>query len=466
MKKKIAVVGDFMLDHYFHGEAKRLSPEAPVPVVLVKEEKYLLGGAGNVVRNIKGFGAEVYAFGIIGKDQEGAKIINLLINEGVFVDNIFQSDSHITTLKSRIVVDGHQIVRVDKEKLVESSLNLQKLVIDNLISIIHEVDVLVISDYGKGMLNDNLLREIINLCNRKGVKVLVDPKGKDFTKYQGAYLVTPNKLEAILATGVEIFDKTTIKTALARLKDILQNGNQIITLGSEGIAMLRDEDFSVFPALSKDVIDVTGAGDTVIASLAFQLALGKSLEESIVFSNKAASIVVQKKGSAVVTLGEIEKLSKKDSSMKVFNNIDDFEEIYNEIRIDRKVVFTNGCFDILHSGHVKYLKEAKLNGDLLIVGLNSDPSVRSIKGPKRPVNDKVDRATILAALEFVDYVVIFNEETPIELLKKIKPDLLVKGGDYDIQNVVGREFAKETILIPFVEGKSTSELIKKIIQHN
>lgn len=466
MKKKIAVVGDFMLDHYFHGEAKRLSPEAPVPVVLVKEEKYLLGGAGNVVRNIKGFGAEVYAFGIIGKDQEGAKIINLLINEGVFVDNIFQSDSHITTLKSRIVVDGHQIVRVDKEKLVESSLNLQKLVIDNLISIIHEVDVLVISDYGKGMLNDNLLREIINLCNRKGVKVLVDPKGKDFTKYQGAYLVTPNKLEAILATGVEIFDKKTIKTALARLKDILQNENQIITLGSEGIAMLRDEDFSVFPALSKDVIDVTGAGDTVIASLAFQLALGKSLEESIVFSNKAASIVVQKKGSAVVTLGEIEKLSKKDSYMKVFDNIDDFEEIYNEIRINRKVVFTNGCFDILHLGHVKYLKEAKFNGDLLIVGLNSNASVRSIKGPKRPVNDQVDRATILAALEFVDYVVIFNEETPIELLEKIKPDLLVKGGDYDIQNVVGREFAKETILIPFVEGKSTSELIKKIIQHN
>lgn len=461
MKKKIAVIGDFMLDHYFHGEAKRLSPEAPVPVVLVKEEKYLLGGAGNVVRNIKGFGAEVYAFGIIGNDQEGAKIINLLINEGVFVDSIFQSDSHITTLKSRIVVDGHQIVRVDKEKLVESSLNLQKKVIDNLISIIHEVDVLVLSDYGKGMLNDNLLREIINLSNRKGVKVLVDPKGKDFTKYQGAYLVTPNKLEAILATGVEIFDKKTINTALTRLKDILQNENQIITLGSEGIAMLRDEYFSVFPAISKDVIDVTGAGDTVIASLAFQLALGKSLEESIIFSNKAASIVVQKKGAAVVTLGEIEKLSIKDSLMKVFNNIDDFEEIYNEIRINKKVVFTNGCFDILHSGHVKYLKEAKLNGDLLIIGLNSDSSVRSLKGSKRPVNDQIDRAIILSALEFVDYIVIFNEETPINLLKKLKPDILVKGSDYNIQNVIGSEFATKTILIPFVEGKSTSDVIKK-----
>jgi len=466
MRKKIAVIGDFMLDHYFYGEAKRLSPEAPVPVVLVKEEKYLLGGAGNVVRNIRGFGAEIYAFGIIGEDQEGSKIIDLLINEGVSVDNIFQSNSHTTTLKSRIVVDGHQIVRVDKEKLIESSLNLQKLVIDNLISIIHEVDVLVLSDYGKGMLNDNLLREIIDLCNSKGVKVLVDPKGKDFTKYQGAYLVTPNKLEAILATGVEIFDKMTIKTALTRLKDILQNESQIITLGSEGIAMLRDEEFSVFPALSKDVIDVTGAGDTVIASLAFQLALGKNLEESIIFSNKAASIVVQKKGSAVVTLEEIEKLSIKDSFMKVFKNIDDFEEIYNEIRIDRKVVFTNGCFDILHSGHVKYLKEAKLNGDLLIIGLNSDSSVRSIKGPKRPVNDQVDRAIILSALEFVDYIVIFNEETPINLLKKLKPDILVKGSDYNIQNVIGREFATKTILIPFVDGKSTSEIIKKIIQNN
>jgi D-beta-D-heptose 7-phosphate kinase/D-beta-D-heptose 1-phosphate adenosyltransferase len=466
MKKKIAVVGDFMLDHYFYGEAKRLSPEAPVPVVLVKEEKYLLGGAGNVVRNIRGFGAEIYAFGIIGEDQEGSKIIDLLINEGVSVDNIIQSNSHTTTLKSRIVVDGHQIVRVDKEKLIESSLNLQKLVIDNLSSIIHEVDVLVLSDYGKGMLNDNLLKEIIHLCNSKGVKVLVDPKGKDFTKYQGAYLVTPNKLEAILATGVEIFDIMTIKTALTRLKDILQNESQIITLGSEGIAMLRDEEFSVFPALSKDVIDVTGAGDTVIASLAFQLALGKNLEESIIFSNKAASIVVQKIGSAVVTLEEIEKLSIKDSFKKVFKNIDDFEEIYNEIRIDRKVVFTNGCFDILHSGHVKYLKEAKLNGDLLIIGLNSDSSVRSIKGPKRPVNDQVDRAIILSALEFVDYVVIFDEETPVDLLKKLKPDILVKGSDYNVENVVGREFAKNTILIPFVDGKSTSEIIKKIIQNN
>lgn len=466
MKIKIAVMGDFMLDHYFYGEAKRLSPEAPVPVVLVKEEKYLLGGAGNVVRNIRGFGAEVYAFGIIGEDQEGSKIIDLLINEGVFVDNIFQSNSHITTLKSRIVVDGHQVVRVDKEKLIESSLNLQKLVIDNLISIIHEVDVLVLSDYGKGMFNDNLLREIINLCNSKGVKVLVDPKGKDFTKYQGAYLVTPNKLEAMLATDVEIFDKKTIKTALTRLKDILQNESQIITLGSEGIAMLKDEEFSILPALAKDVIDVTGAGDTVIASLAFQLALGKNLKESIIFSNKAASIVVQKNGSAVVTLGEIEKLSMKDSCMKVFNNIDDFEEIYNKIRIERKVVFTNGCFDILHSGHIKYLKEAKLNGDLLIIGLNSDSSVKSIKGPKRPVNDQLDRAIILSALEFVDYVVIFNEETPIKLLKKLMPDVLVKGSDYNIQNVIGREFATKTILIPFVDGKSTSEIIKKIIQNN
>lgn len=452
MKKKIAVIGDFMLDHYYYGEAKRLSPEAPVPVVLVKEERYLLGGAGNVVRNLRGFGAEVYAFGIVGEDVEGSKIIDLLFNEGVFADNIFQSISHNTTLKSRIVVDGHHIVRVDKEKIIESSLNLQKLIIDSLISIINEVDILVLSDYGKGLLNDNFLRKIINLCNKNGIKVLVDPKGQDFTKYQGAYLVTPNKLEATLATGVEIFDDQTIKMVLLRLKEILKNESQIITLGSDGIAMLKDEEFNIFPALSKDVIDVTGAGDTVIASLAFQLALGKNLEESIIFSNKAASIVVQKSGSAVVTLDEIEKLSTKDIDMKVFLDIDAFQEIYNEIRINSKIVFTNGCFDILHAGHIKYLKEAKLKGDLLIIGLNSDLSVRGIKGASKLVNDQVDRAVILSALEFVDYVVIFNEETPFNLLEKLKPDILVKGGDLNTQNVIGREFATEIILIPFVEG--------------
>jgi D-beta-D-heptose 7-phosphate kinase/D-beta-D-heptose 1-phosphate adenosyltransferase len=311
MRKKIAVIGDFMLDHYCHGEAKRLSPEAPVPVVLVKEDRYLLGGAGNVVRNLVGFGMEVYAFGIVGEDTEGLIIKDLLKKEGVCVDYILQSTAHYTTLKSRVVVDGHQIVRVDKEKIIDTIPDFQKLIINNLISKIEKIDILILSDYGKGLFNDNLLREIINLCSKRGIKVLVDPKGRDYSKYQGAYLVTPNRLEASVATGVEVLDYNSVKSALLKLKDILKNDCQIITLGADGIAMLKEYNFRVFPALSKDVIDVTGAGDTVIASLAFQLALGNNLEDSIAFANLAASIVVQKVGSAVAELDEINKLSVK-----------------------------------------------------------------------------------------------------------------------------------------------------------
>jgi D-beta-D-heptose 7-phosphate kinase/D-beta-D-heptose 1-phosphate adenosyltransferase len=249
---------------------------------------------------------------------------------------------------------------------------------------------------------------------------------------------------------------------LEKLREILENEIQVITLGSNGIALLKNDEFQIFPALSRDVIDVSGAGDTVIASLAFQLSFDKSLHEAIIFANKAASIVVQKSGAAAVTLEEVQELSSKDILSKVYANIEDFEKLYSKIRIDKKVVFTNGCFDILHLGHIEYLKASKTLGDLLVVGLNSDSSVKSNKGPSRPINNEFDRAKLLSALEFVDFVVVFNEETPIKLLHKIRPDILVKGGDYSIESVVGREFASETVLMPFLAGKSTSEIIEKI----
>jgi D-beta-D-heptose 7-phosphate kinase/D-beta-D-heptose 1-phosphate adenosyltransferase len=462
MRKKIAVIGDFMLDHYYHGEAKRLSPEAPVPVVLVNQEEFLLGGAGNVVKNLKGLGVEVLAFGIVGKDKDGLKIIELLEDEGISIRNLYQSDSHTTTLKSRILAEGHQIVRLDREKIFQTSLNLQKWFIESFNKIINEIDVLVISDYGKGLLTDNFTQELISLCKLNGVRAIIDPKGKDFAKYRGAYLVTPNKQEAALATGIEIIDQGSVKLALEKLREILENEIQVITLGSNGIALLKNDEFQIFPALSRDVIDVSGAGDTVIASLAFQLSFDKSLHEAIIFANKAASIVVQKSGAAAVTLEEVQELSSKDILSKVYANIEDFEKLYSKIRIDKKVVFTNGCFDILHLGHIEYLKASKTLGDLLVVGLNSDSSVKSNKGPSRPINNEFDRAKLLSALEFVDFVVVFNEETPIKLLHKIRPDILVKGGDYSIESVVGREFASETVLMPFLAGKSTSEIIEKI----
>jgi len=310
-----------------------------------------------------------------------------------------------------------------------------------------------------------LCQGVIKLSNKHKVKVLVDPKGSDFTKYRGAYLLTPNKKEAILATNIDIKDESSLKEALLKLKDECDLDISLITLSEDGIATY-DNELKISPTVAKEVFDVTGAGDTVIASIAFALSAGKNIEETAAFSNLAAGVVVGKIGSATVTLDEIEEYeaslhkSTSDAHIKSFQEID---EIVQRCRKNgKKIVFTNGCFDILHVGHVKYLQVAKSFGDVLIVGLNSDESVSRLKGPTRPVNIAEDRAYILAALEAVDFVVPFEEDTPYELIKMIEPDVLVKGGDYKGKDVVGTEFAKELKLVDFVDGKSTTKTIEKI----
>jgi len=297
------------------------------------------------------------------------------------------------------------------------------------------------------------------------VKVLVDPKGSDFSKYRGAYLLTPNKKEAILATNIEINDDASLKAALLKLKSECDLGVSLITLSEDGIATL-DKEVETFPTVAKEVFDVTGAGDTVIASIAFALSAGKSIQETAAFANLAAGVVVGKIGSATVTIEEIEAYeaslhkSTSDAHIKSFENIN---TIVTQAKSNgKKVVFTNGCFDILHVGHVKYLQIAKSFGDILIVGLNSDESVSRLKGPSRPVNIAEDRAYLLAALEAVDYVVPFTKDTPYDLIKMIEPNTLVKGGDYEGKAVVGTEFAGELKLVDFVDGKSTTKTIEKI----
>jgi D-beta-D-heptose 7-phosphate kinase/D-beta-D-heptose 1-phosphate adenosyltransferase len=295
--------------------------------------------------------------------------------------------------------------------------------------------------------------------------VLVDPKGSDYSKYKGAYLLTPNKKEAALATKIDINSDEALQNALLKLKNECELSISMVTLSEDGIAIF-DEKTKKFPTVAKEVYDVTGAGDTVIASIAYSLSAGESIEESCKFANLAAGVVVGKIGSATVTLDEIEEYeatlhkSSSDAHIKSFEEID---RIILRCRSNgKKVVFTNGCFDILHVGHVKYLQIAKSFGDILIVGLNSDESVSRLKGPTRPVNPMEDRAYILAALEAVDYVVPFTEDTPYELIKMLSPDVLVKGGDYEGKEVVGTEFARELRLVDFVDGKSTTTTIQKI----
>lgn len=462
---KILVVGDLMIDHYLWGSCERISPEAPVQVVDIAKETTVLGGAGNVINNLNALGASVSVSSVIGRDDNGRELVSMLENIGVDTSNIITQESRKTSKKSRVIAVSQQILRYDKESKDEIEDSSVDAIINSLSDTIGDFDSVILSDYGKGVLTDELCKKIINLCNDKNVKVLVDPKGSDFSKYRGAYLLTPNKKEAILATNIEIKDDASLKEALLKLKNECDLDISLITLSEDGIATYDDE-VKVFPTVAKEVFDVTGAGDTVIASIAFAMSAGKSIEETAAFSNLAAGVVVGKIGSATVTLNEIEEYeaslhkSTSDAHIKSFEDIEAIVKRYKQN--GKKVVFTNGCFDILHVGHVKYLQIAKSFGDILIVGLNSDESVSRLKGPTRPINIAEDRSYLLAALEAVDFVVPFGEDTPHNLIKMIAPDTLVKGGDYEGKKVVGSEFSGELKLVDFVDGKSTTKTIEKI----
>lgn len=464
-KPNILVVGDLMIDHYLWGSCERISPEAPVQVVDIAKETTVLGGAGNVINNLVTLGANVSVCSVIGDDDNGIELIGMLDKIGVNSKNIITQKDRKTSKKSRVIAVSQQILRYDKESKNSIEPSSADAILNSLIMNIKNYDAVILSDYGKGVLTDALCQNLISLANDNNVRVLVDPKGSDFSKYKGAYLLTPNKKEAVLATKIDITDNNSLKDALEKLKTECNLGISLITLSEDGIAIL-DKEMKKFPTVAKEVFDVTGAGDTVIASIAFALSSGKNIEETCKFANLAAGVVVGKIGSATVSLTEIEEYeaslhkSTSDAHIKNFQEISLIVERYHAN--GKKVVFTNGCFDILHVGHVKYLQIAKSFGDVLIVGLNSDESVSRLKGPTRPVNIAEDRAYLLAALEAVDFVVPFEEDTPYELIKMVRPDVLVKGGDYEGKEVVGTEFASELRLVEFVDGKSTTRTIEKI----
>ena len=453
---KILVVGDLMLDHYIFGKSDRISPEAPVQVVEVQKEKDLLGGAGNVVNNLLAFGAKVAVASVIGRDEAGEWIAKRLNTKGV--EALLIREDRPTTKKSRVIAANQQIVRIDRE--VKEPITKES--VEQIIAFAksNDFDAMLLSDYAKGVVTPALAKALTKLS----APLFVDPKGKDYSKYQGAFCITPNKKEASEATGIEIVDEKSLLRAGHLLKKDFEN--VVITLSEEGMAIF-EERFHKIPTFAKEVYDVTGAGDTVLAALGFGVAGGLSLKEAAHFANLAAGVVVGRVGAATATLEEIEEYERSlgirgaEEAIKSFAEI---ERIAKRLHSEgKRVVFTNGCFDILHLGHVKYLQEAKRLGDVLIVGLNSDESVRRLKGKRRPINPQFDRAYILASLEAVDYVVIFNEDTPYELIKRVQPDILVKGADYKGKEVVGSDIAKKTVLIDFVEGKSTTKIVERIL---
>jgi len=460
-KKEIALFGDVMLDYYLIGETDRISPEAPIQVIDIESEKYLLGGAGNVANNLISFGSDVTFFSVIGDDEDGKRVLNILDDLSVNISGVIKDKDRKTTIKSRILSRGQQIIRFDKESRSNISQNIENMIIDKFERNIKKFDVVLISDYGKGVISDSLSKKVIQISNQYGVKVLIDPKGDDYSKYSDAYLIKPNRKEAIeslnIGSDIDLIGKKLIEN--------YRFENLIITLSEDGMKLFKkDREIEIFPTKAKDIFDVTGAGDTVLASLGIGIASKLSLKDSIHFSNSATAIVIGKVGTSTVTFKEVINYEKHKNIDFGDSKLKDWKELKNLINFkrDQKIIFTNGCFDILHIGHVKYLEKAKSFGDVLIVGLNSDSSVRKLKGESRPINCEDDRAYLLAGLKSVDFVTVFSEDTPYELIKYLKPDVVVKGGDYRGKHVVGSNIVDEVKLVDFVDGKSTSKIVEKI----
>jgi len=461
----ILVVGDLILDTYLWGNCNRISPEAPVQVIDVNSENILLGGAGNVLNNIKSLGGRPSIISVIGDCEVADDVKKLLDELEIKTDNLIIEKDRKTSRKTRLISSHQHVIRFDRESISDIDKKSENAIISSFKKSLSNFPVVVLSDYGKGVLTKKVCQEIIKISNKNNIKVLVDPKGYDFSKYYSAYTLTPNKKEVFDATGVSIIDEQSLLDAHHRMKQDLDLQVSIITLSQDGISHFINKPITS-PTLAREVFDVTGAGDTVIAALAFGLANNLTIDSSIAMANLAAGVVVEKIGTSTSTIDEIIELdhfSQQTTKNYGIKEIDEIQRIVTtQRRVGKKIVFTNGCFDILHIGHVKYLEKAKQLGDILIVGINSDKSVTRLKGKGRPINNENDRSKIINALGFVDLVIVFHEDTPLKIISKIKPDILVKGGDYIGKEVVGAEYSDRVELINFIHGKSTSNLISKI----
>ncbi|MEJ5283908.1 MAG: bifunctional D-glycero-beta-D-manno-heptose-7-phosphate kinase/D-glycero-beta-D-manno-heptose 1-phosphate adenylyltransferase HldE [Brevinematia bacterium] len=459
-KVSVLVIGDVMLDTYLYGSVNRISPEAPVPVINIKKETFVLGGAANVANNISKLKAKTTLIGLVGEDDNAILLKNLLKEENISY-NLFPMLSKTIT-KTRIVSGNQQLLRIDFEDSFSFNEENEKKFIFTLKDEIYKNDIVLISDYAKGVCSYDVCKEVIKEAKKQKKHILIDPKKKDWERYEGATLITPNLKELSEFVGENILNKDdevkeALKTAYSKIKvDYL-----LVTRSEKGMTLYDGTKFYDFPTEAKEVYDVSGAGDTVIATLSVAIASGMSFEDAVFTANKAAGVVVAKAGTAPIYYDELVREFEKQKLNKLLS-LEELLVVLEDLKKKgKRIVFTNGCFDILHRGHITYLSEAKKLGDILVIGLNSDSSVKRLKGESRPINNENDRALMLSALEMVDYVVLFNEDTPYEILSKIKPDILVKGGDYKVENVVGREFAKETIILNFVDGYSTTSIIKK-----
>ena len=465
--KKLLVIGDVFLDIYYTGSVDRISPEAPVPVFRKKGEKPVLGGAANVAMNLAAAGQQVSLMGMIGSDHYG-KILREKMQEAGIKDELICAEDWQTITKTRFLADNHQqLLRVDVETIREIDEAQSTLLLTRLKETISSFDIVILSDYTKGFLTCDFAQAIIQMGREAGKKILIDVKDPAIRKYRGAYLLKPNKKELALLTGMPVNTEKEIIRAAGYLREEADCTYVLVTCGAKGMILVGEKEKYNLDTVGKAVFDVTGAGDTTIAYLGACLANGMEIREAVEFANYAAGIQVGKVGTSPVYLQEVQEMISRpgDTFLRKklrWRNIDQFREIYG----DRKIVFTNGCFDILHIGHIRYLEQARELGDLLVVGVNSDESVRRLKGKDRPINSEQDRVELLTALDCVDFVIVFEDDTPYDLICRIQPDVLVKGGDYAPDQVVGRDVVErkggKLVLLPFVTGKSTTDIISRI----
>lgn len=464
-KVNVLVAGDLMLDRYWNGSTQRISPEAPVPIVLVDGFEERPGGAGNVARSITALGANCSLAALLGDDEAAEELEDLLAQANVSMLCV-KDPLAKTVAKLRVLSRNQQLIRLDFEgAFSEQKINELTTKISGEIEL-H--DVLILSDYNKGALTN--ISQIIGKANSANVKTFVDPKGNDFSKYKNVTAITPNQAEFSAVVGEVNSEEQLIEKGLRLLAELNLTA-LVITRSEKGVSLIESSGDAVnIPARAKEVFDVTGAGDTFISVLAASYAAGSVFEEAVKIANAAASVVVGKLGASTVSCNEIE--SELNRSSQILGKIISQEELLLKVKGMRnegkRMVMTNGCFDILHSGHVEYLSKAKELGDVLIVALNSDDSVKKLKGSSRPINKIKERMTVLSSLQAVDWLVEFDQDTPEELIKSMLPDVLVKGGDYEEKNIVGGDLVKknggEVRVIEYVESKSTSETITRIKQ--
>ncbi len=470
-RPKILVFGDIICDVYLYGTVARISPEAPVPIFECGERRPVLGGAANVAANLQAFGCEVYLVGVVGSDAAAQEIRTLLEKQGIATCGLVEDPTRATTEKTRLVAP-QQMLRLDRETRQPLDTEMSERVVARVCDLLPEVDGVICSDYHKGVCTPEVLRPIFARARDAGQPVVVDPKARDFTHYRGATVLKPNRLEAERASGRRLRDAAEVEAAGRWLCEQSQAEAVLVTHGPEGMSLISPDrpPLHILPN-AREVYDSTGAGDTVIATFTMAILSGLDFADAAMLANTAAGVVVGKMGTAVVTPAELRMacaLEVAPELRKVLTRDELVRAVRQHRQAGERIVFTNGCFDLLHVGHMRYLQQARALGDRLVLGLNDDASVRRLKGDKRPLIPHEERASVLAALACVDYVTIFSEDTPLELIACVRPDVLVKGGDYTPETVVGRDeveaYGGEVVLVPFVEGISTTNIIDSVLQ--